>query len=361
MGRILLAAFVVLALTACTTGGTPSPSTTASASAEPSVSPAATAEPSASPSATSAIPPDENAATGLAIVQFPGGNNDPASHIFVVDTDGGLLQVTGQAGESIGASRPEWSPDRSQIAFGPPKVGFPGVTGQVSVVNADGTGERVLSEGENPRWSPDGTRLLVSEVDDVTSEPRSIWIVDVATGELTDLGQGFNPQWLPDGERISFRRMVDTPDGSFADAVYIMTLATGETVEFGTQSESDVFWAPDGSSVLIAQDGELTLAEPDGSGGQPFATGFDPVWSPDSTRVLFAYDVDQQGIPLLAVVDLDGQTIWSGTAGQTPTWSPDGTRIAVEVPVPDIAVHVLDAATGEVLWEFEQTSGPDWS
>lgn len=361
MARTILAALVVLALAGCSTGVTPSPSASVSASAEPSASADATTDPSASPAPTSAVPPDEHPATGLAFVQFPGGNDDPASHIFVVDTDGGLLQITGQAGESIGASRPEWSPDRSQIAFGPPKVGFFGITGQVSVVDADGTGERVLSEGENPRWSPDGTRLLVSEVDDVTSEPRSIWIVDVGSGELTDLGQGFNPQWLPDGERISFRRMVDTPDGSFADAVYIMMLATGETVEFGTESESDVFWAPDGSSVLIAHDGELTLAEPDGSGGQPFATGFNPAWSPDSTRVVFAYDVDQQGIPLLAVVDLDGQTIWSSTAGQGPTWSPDGTRIAVEVPINEPAVQVLDAATGEILWESEQSSGPDWS
>ena len=74
----------------------------------------------------------------------------------------------------------------------------------VSVVNVDGTAERVLSLGELPRWSPDGLRLLVSEVDDVTSEPRSTWIIDVATGELTDLGPGFNAQWLGDGDRIGW-------------------------------------------------------------------------------------------------------------------------------------------------------------
>ena len=359
MGRTILAALVVLAISACSTGG--SPSAGGSASAEPSASPDPSTDPSASPVPTSAVPPGEHPATGLAFVQFPGGSDDPASQIFVVQSDGSLLQVTGQAGGSIGASRPMWSPDRTQIAFGPPKVGFPGVTGQVSVVNADGTGERVMSEGENPRWSPDGTRLLVSEVDDVTSEPRSMWIVDVATGELTDLGQGFNPAWLPDGQRISFRRMVETSDGSFADAIYLTTLASGETEEFGTESESDVFWAPDGSSVLIHHDGSLTLAEPDGSGSEPLVSGFEPAWSPDSTRIVFAYDFDENATPILALVDLDGQTLWSGPLGTSATWSPDGTRIAVEIPFPQPMVQVLDASTGDTLWEMEGSSDPNWS
>jgi Tol biopolymer transport system component len=188
-----------------------------------------------------------------------------------------------------------------------------------------------------------------------------MWIVDAATGELTDLGQGFNPQWLPDGERISFRRMIETSDGSFADAVYVMNVASGETEEFGTESESDVFWAPDGSAVIIAHDGSLTLAGPDGSGSQPLASGFEPAWSPDSTRVVLAYEFDENATPILAVVDLEGQTLWSGVPGTRATWSPDGTRIAVEVSFEEPTVHVLDAATGEMLWEMDGSSDPNWA
>jgi dipeptidyl aminopeptidase/acylaminoacyl peptidase len=357
MSRTFLGALVVLALAACSSGGTPSPSASASSTGEPSASAEATTDPSASPAPTSAVPQDEHPATGLAFVGFPGGSDDPASQIFVVEADGTLRQVTHGTN---GTSHPAWSPDRSQIAFGPAKVGSPGIIGGVGVVNADGTEERLLSVGQNPRWSPDGTRLLIQEVDDVTSEPITIWILDVATGEATDLGPGFNPQWLPDGERISFRRMVDTPDGSFADAVFIMTLETGETMEFGTESESDVFWAPDGSAVLIYHDGVLTLAAPDGSAAEPFATGFAPVWSPDSTRILFAHDFDETGTPIFAVMDLDGQTLWSGVAGQTATWSPDGTRIAVEITMPTLVVRVLDAATGETLFEVEGIE-PAWT
>ena len=358
MGRTFLAALVVLALAACTTGGTtPSPTASSSGSADPSESADPTIGPSASPVPTSAVPSDEHAATGLALVQFPNGPDDPASQIFVVETDGTLRQVTHGPN---GTSHPAWSPDRSQIAFGPAKVGSTGTTGQVGVVNADGSDERLISVGQSPRWSPDGTRLLIQEVDDVTSEPVSIWILDVATAEATDLGQGFNPQWLPDGERISFRRVVDTPDGSFADAIFVMTLASGETDELGALPGADVYWSPDGSAMVIHEDGELTMAAPDGSRARPFAGGFAPVWSPDSTRVLIAHDFDENGIPILAVMDLDGRALWSGAAGQYATWSPDGTRIAVEIPVPTPTVRILDAATGETLSEIEGVE-PAWA
>ena len=351
MGRTILAVLVTLALAACSSsGGTPSPSP----SAQPTGTPVAQ-EPGAGPSPSSPVPPGEHAAAGLAFVAFPGGTDDPASQIFVVEAGGTLRQVTGAA---EGASRPAWSPDRSQIAFGPAKVGSSALNGQVGVVNADGTGQRAISVGQNPQWSPDGTRLLVQEVDDVTSEPVSIWVLDVASAEATDLGQGFNAQWLPDGERISFRRVIDTPDGSFADAIFVMTLPAGEPEELGTESESDVYWSPDGSSYLIHHDGSLTLAETDGN--RPFATGFAPVWSPDGTLVLLAYDFDEQATPILAVMDLEGRTVWSGAAGQNATWSPDGTRIAVEIPVPQATIRILDAATGETLWEMDGTE-PAWA
>ena len=71
------------------------------------------------------------------------------------------------------------------------------------------------------------------------------------------------------------------------------------------------------------------------------------------------YDVNQDGLPVLAVMDTHGTEVWSGVVGGWPTWSPDGTRLAVEVGVPEPMVRVLDAATGEVIWEAAG-SQPAW-
>ena len=101
------------------------------------------------------------------------------------------------------------------------------------------------------------------------------------------------------------------------------------------------------------------MADADGSNPRDLAGGYSPVWSPDGTRVLLGYDTNTDGLPVLALVDLEGAEIWSGAIGAAPTWSPDGTRIAVEIAYPEPMVQVLDAATGEVLWEIEGCQ-PNW-
>ena len=364
MTRIFTAALLVLALTACATGGGASPSASESAAA-PSPSPSGEApsqseQPSESPSAA----PEwtGHPAAGLALVQFPGGPDDPASQIFVVEDDGSLRQVTGSSTSFNGATLPVWSHDRTQIAFSGPKVGGDGIKGEIGVVNADGSGEREISEGRDVSWSPDGTMILVGEVDDVTSEPASMYLVELATGEITDVGIGYQPRWLPDGERFSFYRNVQgrVPGDELAMSTVLIVVALDGSGQTEIAEDTEGYWSPDGSAMLLVSEETLSLAAPDGTDAQELAGGFAPVWSPDATRILLAYEHDQDGTPVLAVIDLEGERIWSGVSGAFPTWSPDGTRIAVEIPYPEPMVQVLDAATGDVLWEVEGSS-PAWT
>src|SRR5918999_885914 len=349
MRRAQTFTIIALLLAACAA----QPGVSGAPTASPS-SPATTDTPEGAPDPTPSAEPTEafegHPAAGLALVQFLGPDN-PASQIFVVDEDGTLRQLTGLEG-GIGATFPVWSPDRSQIAFGPPKVGFAGISGQVSVINADGSGERVLGEGELPRWSPDGTRLIVHEKDDVTADPWEIWIQDVATGEVSfEVGPGFRGQWMDDNA-IGSQRAVRPDGGSYSEALYIQALHGSEPVQLPAEPETEAVWSPDGSSVLLARDGSISLAEADGSSPRDLVGGFSPVWSPDGTRILLAYDHNQDAMPLLAVVGLEGREDLSGAIGTGGTWSPDGTRIPVEVSHPEQAVQVLDAATGDVLWEL---------
>ena len=350
--RTLLILALLLAGCAAQPGATTAP--TASPSSPSSDTPP-TPEPTASPESTPAF--EGHPGAGLALVQFP-DSDSPVSQIFVVEADGSLRQLADLNG-GIGGRLPVWSPDRTQIAFGPPKVGFPGINGQISVINADGTDERVLGVGDYQAWSPDSTRLIIHERDDVTSDPFEFWITDVASGEITaEMGPGFLAQWIDD-EMIGFHRVVPTDDGTHADAIYIQALDGSEPVQVPAESETLAVWSPDGSQVLLTYDGSIVIAEADGSNPSDLASGYDPVWSPDGTRVLLGYDVSQDGLPVLALVDLEGNEIWSGVVGAAPTWSPDGTRIAVEIAYPVPMVQVIDAATGDLLWEVE-ASQPNW-
>jgi Tol biopolymer transport system component len=354
--RTLLILGLLLAGCAAQPGATTTPTT--SPSSPITEAPEPTPEPTASAEPTPAF--EGHPGAGLALVQFP-ESDSPVSQIYVVEADGSLRQLADLNG-GIGGRLPVWSPDRTQIAFGPPKVGFPGINGQISVINADGTGERVLGVGDFQAWSPDSTRLIIHEKDDVTSDPFEFWITDVASGEITmHMGDGYLAQWIDD-ETVGFLRNVPTDDGSFANGIYIQALDGSEPVQLPAESETMATWSPDGSQVLLwhdRQDGSIVIAETDGSNPRDLASGYAPVWSPDGTRVLLGYDVSQDGLPVLALIDLEGNEIWSGVVGAAPSWSPDGTRIAIEIAYPVPMVQVIDAATGDLLWEVE-ASQPNW-
>jgi Tol biopolymer transport system component len=78
--------------------------------------------------------------------------------LWTIHPDGtGLTQLTSYAGDV----QPRWSPDGTRLVF-ETYGSTPGGPNAIFVVNADGTGRRRLTEGpdQNPAWSPDGKWII---------------------------------------------------------------------------------------------------------------------------------------------------------------------------------------------------------
>lgn len=53
-----------------------------------------------------------------------------------------------------------------------------------------------------PSWSPDGTRIVVATAGAAGGDPDRISVLDLESGDLTDLGLGEVSSWSSDGRQV---------------------------------------------------------------------------------------------------------------------------------------------------------------
>jgi len=224
-----------------------------------------------------------------------------------------------------------------------------------------------------PRVSPDGQRVafVVTTIDERTYEYRSaIWMVDTESGEakrfVGGAGNAHSPSWSPDGRWLAF---VSDREGEAAGKdekeqkrrgkgkpqLWLIPTDGGEASQltFMPHGASDPLWSPDSTLLLYsAQVGPLD-EETEVGKVLPKARVIDKLWY-RLDGVGYIYERRQQ----LFIVPVSGGESEQLTAGDwddsDAAWSPDGSAIAFvssraedrwRFPTPDL--YTLSIAQGK--------------
>jgi TolB protein len=126
-------------------------------------------------------------------------------------------------------------------------------------------------------------------------------------------------------QREPVLKQIKLPHNYYYREMYLPQMTTGP---------SALTWSPDGRTLIYAMQGSLWRQRIGDSTAEQLTAGpgydYQPDWSPDGTRVVFAsYRNDQVELRVLDLATLaDTALVADGAVNVEPRWSPDGGRIA---------------------------------
>lgn len=152
-----------------------------------------------------------------------------------------------------------------------------------------------------------------------------------------DAGLSRDASWSPDGEWVVF---VSDRGGNTELWKQRIGDPDPERLTTSAASESQPEWAPDGRFIVFRSErdgGGLYIIPANGGDERRVSSfGYEPRWSPDSTRILFKRSVVLPDLPTIYVVGFDGrppQPVRPDVVAQfrslQAAWHPDGRRVSI--------------------------------
>ncbi|HMK09406.1 MAG TPA: protein kinase, partial [Anaerolineales bacterium] len=234
---------------------------------------------------------------------------------------------------------------------------------QLWTMNPDGSDPSQLTFGtenkQNPRWSPDGRRILYSRPGGVDQYGNDLgldlFVINADGTNETNLtnsvGDDTLGRWAPDGHSIAF---ASTRRGGSDAFLYVMPIncdpypdpCTPGEAKFVSMTdpnfspESNPAWSPDGGQLAViarirGAPGRIYVGGPGGGGGNRFDRADKLIGADDldwSTTGYLAFTWVQPGSNEIYIVPINDPRGWvkltSSAGNKEPTFSPDGNFIA---------------------------------